>query len=185
MLTQNDIEKFYADLENLQLRFPVAAIAKATGFSKGNVSEYVSRKKEPSEAFIKKFNASFQVSSKKVYENGVEEPQSQYGKDTLMAQTIYNLSQSSKEHAAADRIRADAEMLREQNNKRLLDLLRTENVPAENQITFDSIAGGLRELLVDLGLGKHWKSREEGAAIVRNKLYAPLREKTLGRTQKR
>jgi transcriptional regulator with XRE-family HTH domain len=184
MLTQKIIENFYTDLENLGLRFPISAIAQATGFSKGNVSEYLNRKKEPSQAFIKKFYEVFHAeSSKEVPARVLNEPQPEYGKETLMAQTIYNLSQSNKEHAAADRIRADAEMLREQNNKRLLDLLTSENAPVESPITFDAIAGGLRELLVDLGMGKHWKSREEGAAAVRNKLYGQLKKKRVGGIQ--
>lgn len=59
------------------------------------------------------------------------------------------------------------------------------NAQQESQITFDAIIGGLQELLVDLGTGTHWNSRDQGAAAVRNKLYASLREKSVGRTQKR
>lgn len=62
MLKQADIERFYADLENLDLKFPVAAIAKVTGFSKGNVSDYLGRKKEPSENFLRKFYQHFKDS---------------------------------------------------------------------------------------------------------------------------
>jgi hypothetical protein len=47
MITNDLIDKFYKDVTELKLRFPVAAIAKATGFSKGNVSDYLNKKKEP------------------------------------------------------------------------------------------------------------------------------------------
>ena len=52
MLHLEKIEQFYRDIERLTIKFPVATIAKATGYSHGNVSEYLRRKKEPSEAFL-------------------------------------------------------------------------------------------------------------------------------------
>lgn len=60
------IDKFYNDVESLGLKFPVAAISEQTGFSKGNVSVYLSRKKQPSESFLKKFYAVFGKSFKNV-----------------------------------------------------------------------------------------------------------------------
>jgi transcriptional regulator with XRE-family HTH domain len=60
MITKGDIEQFYKDVENLQLKFPVASIAKATGESKGNVSRILSRGMEPSESFLKKFYNGFE-----------------------------------------------------------------------------------------------------------------------------
>lgn len=66
MLKMSDIEHFYKHVESLGLKFPVAAIAKATGFSKGNVSDYLKKVKEPSENFIKKVYQAFPESSKKV-----------------------------------------------------------------------------------------------------------------------
>lgn len=59
MLTKADISKFYEDVKKLGLRSPVAEIARSTGMSKGPVSEYLSGKKVPSEAFLKKFYDSF------------------------------------------------------------------------------------------------------------------------------
>lgn len=66
MLTADQIEQFYKDVESLGLRFPGAAIRKATGFSKGNVSEYLGKKKPPSEAFLKAFYKEFSKSIKNV-----------------------------------------------------------------------------------------------------------------------
>lgn len=66
MTNKEIIDKFYADVESLGLKFPVAAIAGRTGFSKGNVSVYLSRKKDPSESFLKKFYAVYKESFKKV-----------------------------------------------------------------------------------------------------------------------
>jgi hypothetical protein len=59
MLTKERIDKFYIDLEALGLKRPIAAISQATGYSKGNVSEWVNKKKEPSENFIDKFYLEF------------------------------------------------------------------------------------------------------------------------------
>lgn len=66
MLKAVDIENFYKHVNSLGIKFPVAAIAKATGFSKGNVSDYLKRVKDPSENFIKKVYQAFPESSKKV-----------------------------------------------------------------------------------------------------------------------
>jgi len=59
MLTEKKIQQFYKDLEGLGLRFPVSEIAKKTGFSKGNVSDYINKKKSISESFINKFYQEF------------------------------------------------------------------------------------------------------------------------------
>ena len=179
MLTKMDIEKFYECVDKLKLRFPNAAIAKATGFSKGNVSEYMNRKKEPSEAFINAFYKAFPNGSTKDITALVSEPEAEHtNKSNLTPQIIFNLSESSREHATADRLRADAEKLREENNRKLIDLLSAANADEENRIAFQSIVAGLPELLVDLGLGmKHWKSKQEGFAAVRNKLFGNLQKK--------
>ncbi|MHA4844470.1 hypothetical protein ACX0G7_09910 [Flavitalea antarctica] len=59
MLQKSDIDNFYADVERLKLKSPVASIAKQTGSSRGMVSEYLSGKKDPSANFIRKFYESF------------------------------------------------------------------------------------------------------------------------------
>jgi len=66
MTNKEKIEKFYKDVEALDLKFPVATIAEKTRFSKGNVSVYLSRKKEPSDSFIERFYKEFPESSTKV-----------------------------------------------------------------------------------------------------------------------
>lgn len=66
MLTEERISRFYEDVKKLGLKRPVAAITKATGFSKGNVSTYLSKKAPPSENFIDKFYEVFKESFKKV-----------------------------------------------------------------------------------------------------------------------
>ncbi|WP_315816176.1 S24 family peptidase [Paraflavitalea speifideaquila] len=74
MLTKLQIEAFYKDFESLSLRFPVAALSKATGESKGNVSRYLSRQADPSEAFIKKFYDSFYEGAPPVVDSLTEKP---------------------------------------------------------------------------------------------------------------
>lgn len=72
MLTTEQIEDFYRHVESMGFRFPVAAISKATGLSKGNVSEYLNRKKEPSENFINAVYNRYPVSSEKVLPESVK-----------------------------------------------------------------------------------------------------------------
>ena len=63
MLTEKDIEKFYQDYKKLGLKKAVATIARATGYGSPNVSEWLSKKKVPSEAFIKAFYENFYKTS--------------------------------------------------------------------------------------------------------------------------
>lgn len=74
MLTEERISKFYEDVKVLGLKRPVAAISEATGFSKGNVSQYLNRKSPPSENFIDKFYEVFKESFKKVPHGTQKEP---------------------------------------------------------------------------------------------------------------
>ena len=62
MLTKDRIEQFYKDVDSLGLRFPVAEIRRATGYSKGNVSDFLNRKKPIPENFINAFYAAFKSS---------------------------------------------------------------------------------------------------------------------------
>jgi transcriptional regulator with XRE-family HTH domain len=60
------INKFYKDLELLDLRNPVSVISTRMGVSKGNVSNYLNKKLEPSIQFIEKFYEVFKGDLKKV-----------------------------------------------------------------------------------------------------------------------
>lgn len=56
MLTEREIEQFYNDFESMKLVKPVATmVALVPGLSSGNVSEYLNKKKKPSERFIRAF----------------------------------------------------------------------------------------------------------------------------------
>lgn len=87
MLTKTDIEKFYQYLARLRLKKANATIAKATGYSPGNVSEYLNKKKEPSEAFIKKFYEAFPEGSL-AKATGVEDPHTPYGLHEKYIETL-------------------------------------------------------------------------------------------------
>lgn len=72
MITKQAIDQFYKDVEAQDLKFPVAALADATGENKGNVSKILNKQKEPSESFLKRFYEKFPKGSKKVSDgNGV------------------------------------------------------------------------------------------------------------------
>jgi transcriptional regulator with XRE-family HTH domain len=75
VLTDKRISTFYEDVLSLGLKRPVAAIAKETGYSKGNVSLYLSKKLQPSGKFIDRFYEVFKESLKKgpVSSNGNRE----------------------------------------------------------------------------------------------------------------
>jgi hypothetical protein len=75
MLTQGKIDQFYKDVNSLKLKYPVAEIQRATKFPKSNVSEWLSKKKVPSENFINAFYEKFKVllheSSTNVHSNDI------------------------------------------------------------------------------------------------------------------
>jgi phage repressor protein C with HTH and peptisase S24 domain len=83
MLTREQIEDFYKQVEGLGLRFPVADIAKKTGEPKGNVSKYLSRKMEPSKSFIERFYKGFDLSYKKVSRESETTDKEPYHKQRL------------------------------------------------------------------------------------------------------
>lgn len=66
MITKDTIDQFMKDVEELNLKFPVAAISQATGISKGNVSKYLSGKLEPGETFLNLFYEKVYKSGRKV-----------------------------------------------------------------------------------------------------------------------
>ena len=49
------VPTFYDIVENLNLTYPIAEIGKSTGFNKGYISSVLSKKRNPSKAFLKKF----------------------------------------------------------------------------------------------------------------------------------
>lgn len=114
MLTEREIEQFYKDFESMKLVKPVATmVALVPGLSSGNVSEYLSKKKKPSERFIRAFY-------EHIYKNSTNVPREQpdhsisvaneypepYGIKTddksMLAEMIRNnriLSEANKIHA--------------------------------------------------------------------------------------
>lgn len=59
MHTSQRISKFYDDVKNLGLKFPVATISKKMKKSKGYVSDILNKEKEPSENFLDDFYKKF------------------------------------------------------------------------------------------------------------------------------
>lgn len=51
-------------IEHLKIRFPVATLEKATGYTSGNISKYLSGKLPPSAKFLQKFQETFKVDLK-------------------------------------------------------------------------------------------------------------------------
>lgn len=123
MLKESDISEFYRHVDELKLRFPVAAIARATGASKGNVSDYLKKRKEPSENFLKKFYSQFPISTTKVPReiNGAIPPGEDEVDDrklikllmqqmTNLMQTQNSLLRDQKEHVVDKMDRIDANL---------------------------------------------------------------------------
>jgi hypothetical protein len=139
MLTKELINKFYEDVDRLGLKRPVAYIAKMTTFSKGQVSDYLSKKKEPSENFINTFYEKFKE-----------------GLQNVPRSTIYDLGQNITDKQAVtkeelyERLLAEKEISRkraEEKEDKLLAIIKDNlNLLVANsnsaQITLRAILDG-------------------------------------------
>lgn len=73
---------------------------------------------------------------------------------------IEDLAASSRDHAAADLKRAEAEIIREQNHKRIIDHI-TGNATEEIAEAIESRFSDLLELIARLGTGTRWKNEKD------------------------
>jgi hypothetical protein len=173
MLRQEDIDRFYKQVELLDFKFPVAAIAKATGFSKGNVSNYLSRKMEPSENFLKAFYSKFPYNSLLEDVSILKEPTAEYKtspRSDLQSSTIIKLQETlikTLEHQA-DVLKQQLDLsLGELRHRALLNLAiseTTQNLVIEllakqRKMTWDEVALEVGKLNGE----KYQKLKEEGS----------------------
>jgi CRISPR/Cas system CSM-associated protein Csm2 small subunit len=173
MLTKELIDKFYEDVDALKLKRPVAAISLKTGFSKGNVSQYLNRKMDPSENFLKKFYTEFYNRSKEevadlerhvLHDDGGG---ATYRKSSdVSMQTIFNLSESHKALAIAHEELSQTNKILAESNSRLIDQYATVNALAQMPATSQTRLREILGLLADVGPGKRFFSEEEAWANV-------------------
>lgn len=120
-------QRFLEDVELLNLRHPIAEIAKKTGFKKPNVSRYVSGLITPSDNFLKKFYESYQVDIDKkrpaVPQNGVMEGISSQGEEGPLA-IITRLVNSNSTLAEANKRLADAHYIIAKNSEDLIKMIK-------------------------------------------------------------
>jgi hypothetical protein len=172
MLTDETVSKFYADLKSLGLKQPVAAISKATGYSKGNVSMYLSKKDSPSQNFINAFYREFGKSIKKVpHGNSAEvqekERDAQEAKNSssdLSLQAIHNLTESGKKLASAHEIMANAQQTMATNEARLISLLEnksTAGAQKDSGVASAQVMRGILVAMAKIASGTHWHSEQE------------------------
>jgi transcriptional regulator with XRE-family HTH domain len=173
MLTEERISAFYKDVKRLGLKRPVAAITKATGYSKGNVSLYLSGKGQPSENFLDRFYEVFKESFKKV-PSGIlpevpgkqeKEPEAKNsGSSDLSLQAIHNLTESGKKLASAHEIMASAQQTMATNEARLISLLENKSIVGDPKDTGVASAQVMRGILVGMAKiasGTRWHSEQE------------------------
>lgn len=147
MITKQEITQFYADVDKLGLKFPGAAIVEATGESKGNVSKYLNKKKQPSESFLKRFYEKFPKGSKIVSRetethkimDGQEEPL-----DPRLLEVLQTISIAHKEHCEAVNKMADNE------NRILSRLPATVNADVETTAEIVATVFVLRQYVIQL-----------------------------------
>jgi transcriptional regulator with XRE-family HTH domain len=152
-------------------------VADGTGIPRGRIAKWEQNKGKPKADDVKTLAKYF---AKLIGEEVPNESQVNDGNDPLYSKMdkksdkiIQDLAASSRDHAAADLKRAEAEVLREQNHKRIIDHI-TGHANAGSPITLETILPELQEILVDLGTGKRWKSKDDALSAVHNKLFSRL-----------
>jgi intein/homing endonuclease len=153
MITNETISKFYKDVEALGLKFPVAAISKATGYSKGNVSQYLQKKDEPSENFISKFYEKFAGSIKKVPRATSIEAKAEGKSDSDIMRILTNLSESHRNLTAAHKEISESNNKLADNEQMILLKMSTSGVhpgmPSDALATLLAVRAQVIELVAD------------------------------------
>lgn len=175
MFTTEEIQKFYDHVEGLGLKFPVAAIAKATGYGKGNVSAYLSRKDEPSENFIKAVYEKFPIGSKKVSRSTVSASNMPEITGAELLRAITTLTESNKGLVDSNRSITDTNRVIADTNAILAQKLikedSTAGAPSDNPLTDPATLKVLLDALAVVGSGEHpWRSKEEGVAVLNSQI---------------
>lgn len=172
MITTESISKFYEDVSALGLKFPVAAISKATGYSKGNVSLYLKKKDEPSQNFLTAFYREFGESIKKVPREKQLHNKAKKDGDLSLLQILDNLSESHKNLTAAHKEIAESNNKLADNEKEILSRMpATGSAEEESRIADASILVPLVEILADISSGKiKYRSKDEAMAELGMKL---------------
>lgn len=185
MTNKQTIDRFYKDVQSLDLKFPVADVQRATGYNKGTVSEYLQKKKEPSKKFMEKFYKEFSESLKKVpHETGgasIDMP-----KQPTM-DTITILADTNQRLAIAHEKLADANLILAKNNERLVNAtFPTADAHVKNEEEETAVLKTICDLVLKVGLDAgSWKSETEGRKVVRkiasdNAAYTIIDDKMIG-----
>jgi len=155
MITKKDIQDFYEHITELGLKFPVAAISTATGYSKGQVSEILNLKQDPTENFLKMFYEKFPKSSNELELKRAAIELSRI--DRLIAimeshaESIARLSKANESLAAkvgsgetgiAFSLSKDVEKVSNQGSQREVDGDKSETHSGKKQRQKDSGGGG-------------------------------------------
>jgi hypothetical protein len=181
MLTKADIDAFYTHVESLNLKFPVAELARATGQSKGTVSGYLTRKKEPSENFIKAVYAKFPKGATK---DAVSSTNGSVPAGAMA--TLGSIAESNKVLASANKTLADAHYLLAKNNDELISMLKvtTDYVGRETLEAAGAKLLALQEFVIEQSLNKgKYRSEEEIRAALGIKTNEMLKKVSQKDTQ--
>ncbi len=128
MLTERDIEQFFKDVNSLGLKKRNAALVEATKYSKGNVSDFMRRKKPIPENFIKKFYEMFGGSLKVPPDD----------RDYLSGANLANFLDAHKNIIEMNMMLIGRDQPKNQLNQEVVALIR-EAVSGKKQMTFDEL----------------------------------------------
>lgn len=172
MITKEQIEQFYEDVEKLGLVTPVASIAEATGWLKGNVSQYLSGKLRPSENFLNAFYSAFPKNVKNVpYETFREQEEvHSRNKEDLIFDELSKIRQSN------DKL-IDQQGILVETNKKLADKLLSINSDDQKEMIRGAILESLVDLIARVGVDAGtWKDHDKAIEAAGKMLSGKIRE---------
>lgn len=170
-----------------------AYIASQLGVSEKTIENYMNGKREPKQQALTKLATLLDFNLNDLFEQNVPRETAEAAQISTIGEnvTVYR-TEKRGEISALDRLIESNFMLAQANLKlanahdiiaksterltQLADKSVVDDEWREKRLVYEAMIPGLQELLIDLGMGKHWKTRQEGQAAVHNKLYARLRK---------
>jgi hypothetical protein len=172
------LNKVLKILKDSQIRFPVAEIAKRTGFNKGHVSGILKGVIPISDNFYESFMERFCVEESG---NGVEESAAHYGNAD---QAILLLSESNRRLSEIIIKQTDVHYEEAKTNRLLVEVnsaivskMPSSLIASKALLDFSSQLSLIIEQMAQRGVPDRWKTFEEGRAILDKLLSSDVQEK--------
>lgn len=148
-----------------------AEIGEAIGIKKAMLSNVMNRRTPLPNDRFNKFTEVYRLKYSDSKITTKQDP------ENSTASSIHNMTESNRMLAEAHLIFAESNRTLAENNKELIQLMKVNSgVNAGNQSIEQPILKGVLAAIVQVGIGKHWRTKSEGEAAVRNLVFSELKK---------